>query len=100
MSEIKIYNLRFDVVPGHVIKCDRGTDWGNPFIMRYEHDRKYVCDMFERYALWRIDVEPTWLDALMNARGLACWCAPKRCHLETIVRLLLQRRSHGRSVQV
>ena len=85
---IPIYNLRADTVPGTVIRCDRGTDWGNPFVMKSERDRDYVCEMFERYAKWRITVEPTWLEPLRHATGLACWCVPKRCHVETIVRMI------------
>lgn len=90
---IKIYNLRFDLVPGHAIKCDRGTHWGNPFIMRSESEREYVCNMFEEYAVWRLSVEPTWLDPLLHARGLACWCVPKRCHVQTLVRLIERSRN-------
>lgn len=65
---------------------DRGTDWGNPFIMAQESERDYVCDMFEQYAIWRLSVEPNWL-APLRAHNLVCHCAPKRCHAETLRRL-------------
>lgn len=71
----------------------RGSPLGNPFVMKSEADRDRVCD---QYAVWfeeRVKVG----DALvMNElrrlykiakRGglvLGCYCAPKRCHGETI----------------
>lgn len=68
---------------------DRGTDWGNPFIMDQENGRDYVCDMFEKYAIWRLSVEPNWLVPLRD-HHLVCHCAPKRCHAETLRRLANQ----------
>lgn len=70
------------------IRVDRGTDWGNPFIIRghSEAERHRVCDLYELYAEWRLTVEPGWLDPL-RGHDLACWCAPKRCHADTLLRL-------------
>lgn len=68
---------------------DRGTDWGNPFNMDEESDREHVCDMFEKYAAWRLLVEPKWLEPL-RGNHLVCYCAPKRCHAETLRRLANQ----------
>ena len=92
---ITIYNLHdVPVLPPGVVRCDRGSDWGNPFVMRRAgKDRDRVCDLFEQYAEWRLTVEPLWLEPLINAAGIACWCVPKRCHLHTIARLL--ERSRG-----
>ena len=66
------------------IKVDRGTDWGNPFVMQHEQDRDRVCDLFILYANWRLTVEPMWLVPL-RGHNLACWCAPKRCHADTLL---------------
>lgn len=68
------------------VSVDRGTDWGNPFVMHSEAERHYVCDMFDKYAKWRLTVEPHWLNPL-KGRWLACWCTPRRCHAETLWRL-------------
>ena len=65
---------------------DRGTDWGNPFIMDHENEREKVCYHFELYALWRLTIEPNWLAPLRD-HHLVCHCAPKRCHAETLRRL-------------
>ena len=68
------------------VSVDRGTDWGNPFVMQSEKDRDRVCDLYEQYAQWRLTVEPDWLDKL-RGKSLACWCAPRRCHADTLLRL-------------
>lgn len=71
--------------PG-TVRVDRRTDWGNPFVMRDENERNQVCDLFEQYAQWRLSQQPDWLKPL-RGKHLACWCAPKRCHAETLMRL-------------
>lgn len=68
------------------VKVDRGSNWGNPFVMRDESERDDVCNQFELYANWRLKFEPDWLKPLIG-RNLACWCSPKRCHAETLLRL-------------
>lgn len=81
----KVYHSN-DLSRGHAVYVGRGTDWGNPFILREEHQRDHVCDLFERYAIWRTVVEPDWLKPL-RGKNLCCWCAPKRCHADTLLRL-------------
>lgn len=74
--------------PKGAVRVDRGSDWGNPFVMRDQStvERDRVCDLFEQYAAWRLSVEPDWLRPL-RGKSLACWCVPKRCHAETLLRL-------------
>jgi len=79
-------------VPG-AMRVDRGTAWGNPFIMHDESDRNKVCALYEKYARWRLRAEPLWLEPLRKAKALACWCAPRRCHAETLERLLREKKS-------
>jgi hypothetical protein len=84
-----IFNLKtFSSLTHPFTKVDRSSPWGNPYIMRNqsEAERNYVCDRFAAYALWRLMQEPQWLEPL-RGKHLACWCAPKRCHAETLLRL-------------
>ena len=84
---MKVINKRGMSIGSTPLKdVDRGTDWGNPFVMRNETDRDRVCDLYEQYALWRLTVDPNWLIPLRGS-SLACWCAPKRCHADTLLRL-------------
>lgn len=43
---------------------------------------------FELYLLARVEVDPEWRAALLALDGLrlGCWCKPKRCHVDVIVR--------------
>ena len=86
MGDPRIFNLRAKPVPSSAIRVDRGTDWGNPFVMRNDQDRDRVCDLFMRYAEFRLTIDPTWLDPL-KGKDLACWCVPLRCHAQTLLRM-------------
>jgi hypothetical protein len=80
-----------------LIKVDRSSILGNPYPMKNEADRDNVCDMYNQYfdALLMSDKPKARefklaLDEIMYAAGagldvaLGCWCAPKRCHADTI----------------
>lgn len=76
----------------------RPTPLGNPFPMRKESDRDAVCDNYETWFSQKVsEQDPTvmkelrslWL--LGNQQGylhLGCYCAPKRCHADTIAKFL------------
>ena len=101
--------------PGDV-RCDRETRWGNPFIMYETKDRDKVCDLYEDYldaitvpnnqeivktmlrlgglteyqvARW-MEKTGGYLDIseLFEARRLGCWCIPRRCHCDTLKRVI------------
>ena len=89
---IEIMNLRV-IKPTEaydVVVC-RGTPLGNPFKMKDESQRDDVCDKyarsFERLGEYLKRHELARLAELYKEHGklrLFCWCAPKRCHAETI----------------
>ena len=84
----KVIKISSAVKPNAVV-VDRSSGWGNPFHLNNrnsEKERNKVCDQFELYAAWRLTIEPDWLKPL-RGKDLACWCAPKRCHAETLIRL-------------
>lgn len=85
---LQILNLRHLPVGVVYIRVDRQTKWGNPFIMlnQTEGERLRVCALFLDYAERRHEAEPEWLTPL-RGNHLACWCAPKLCHAETLLRL-------------
>jgi len=75
--------------PGSVY-CGRPSPLGNPFRMEREEDRNAVCDA---YADWfdqnletlKPDLRKLWQKGMSDGvLLLSCWCAPKRCHLETV----------------
>jgi len=70
----------------YLIKIDRSSDWGNPFILPIDGDRDTVCDNYATY----LGMKPSLLNRLNELRGkvLACWCYPERCHGEELIRKL------------
>lgn len=104
LPAIEIVNMRNESIR---MVCDfavdRSTPLGNPFPMKGKSDesRNDVCD---KYRVWfheemerlayhdpnRLDPMSKMIDEMISAcrnekrLRLFCWCAPKRCHAETI----------------
>ena len=95
---IKICNLRENSkVKKEVydIRVDRFNKvLGNKFIMKSEQDRDLVCKKYEQWFNEQIELKN---ELVLNELrriyrimvkysklNLWCWCAPKRCHAETI----------------
>jgi hypothetical protein len=93
---IEICNLRKEK-PTHPydIRVDRQSVLGNPFIMRKESERDKVCDEYEEYFYRRLKDCATMQRVIDRYKEygklrLFCWCAPKRCHAETIRDYILE----------
>jgi len=101
--------------PNHVY-CGRGSPLGNPFYMSSEFERDKVCDQYQDWFYKHVD-EVSFIDiykgdrahiphgmppnspqttmvleifaaALEGDVNLGCFCAPKRCHCDTIKQFL------------
>jgi Domain of unknown function (DUF4326) len=72
---------RYDVYVGR----GRGSRWGNPFRTPRDGTREQVIAKYERWLLR----QPELMAALPELRGkvLGCWCAPKPCHADGLLRL-------------
>lgn len=89
---------KYEKLGYEVIRIDRKTPVGNPFYMRDESQRDSVCDAYEAYFHSKVTEkkDQQFLDylrmiyklALQKPVALACWCAPKRCHGETIKKFI------------
>jgi hypothetical protein len=77
---MKVWNKRDPATPDDAVYVGRGTPWGNPFVMFAEHQRDTVCDKFEEVTLPNLDVRA------LRGKDLVCWCAPKRCHADALLR--------------
>ncbi len=101
------------------VKVDRSSVLGNPFRMCVDKDRECVCVLYDAYFNAMIDDDAAALDAMdigderrtpefrsrfmdklaslvsIHERGrglvLYCWCAPRRCHADTIKRYVLSK---------
>ncbi len=102
---IKIMNLHTSKPTRPYDVCvDRTSVLGNKFHMKKnEHGRNAVCDdyidYFDKESMNIINVEfqraLRKLMSLYKKHGqlrLFCWCAPKRCHAETIREYLLEEK--------
>jgi hypothetical protein len=83
-GETIIVNMRDDIARaldahGLLIRIDRGTPWGNPFILDDDGDRDTVIAAYRDHYLPH---KPSLLTKLPTLKGhaLGCWCAPLPCH--------------------
>lgn len=77
----------------------RPSPLGNPFTMRNEADRDRVCDQYEAWFAQKVahgdarvmnELRRLYRLASKGDLILGCYCAPKRCHADTIKRFLEQ----------
>ena len=73
--------LKYAVDNGLYVRCDRFSDWGNPFIMGVDGDRDLVCNLFENYYILH---KRGLLAKIKDLKGkaLGCHCYPERCHCD------------------
>lgn len=66
---------------GLAVRIDRGTKYGNPFILGEDGDRDEVCDAYERnYLPHKPSITERIEAGDLNGKVLVCHCFPKRCH--------------------
>lgn len=86
------------------IYCGRGSALGNPFKMDSEADRDIVCAQYENYFKQKVVIERNQsmlrqinqIRNTLHVKGsvkLGCFCAPKKCHCETIKNYILKSNS-------
>lgn len=99
--EILIKNLRTErPSEPYQVRIDRKHSiLANPYYMHSEEERDEVCDKYENYFYMHLHHDQAFTEALRNLYRIArhygklelfCWCAPKRCHGETIKKFLLK----------
>lgn len=85
------------------IRIDRANKiLGNRFIMHNESERDYVCDKYDEWLRIQVGTKNAIvlkeLERIYNSMLIAnkhnkdvvllCWCYPKRCHGESIIKAL------------
>jgi len=76
----KVFNKHHKNAPADAVYVGRGSPWGNPFVIDGTRTRDQVCDAFERLILPKLDLAP------LRGKDLVCFCAPKRCHADALLR--------------
>jgi hypothetical protein len=71
---------------GKTVRVDRGTKFGNPFILNDDGTRDHVCDCYEHNYLPN---KPSILNMVDSLKGkvLICHCYPQRCHANSLAEL-------------
>lgn len=87
MAVLNRHKLPNKAISPGTVYIGRGSMWGNPYVMGRDGDRDDVCDRYERYlehqiAMGHITVEQL---ASLHGKDLVCFCAPLRCHGDTLV---------------
>ncbi len=81
----KVYNLRDGkAVPPEAIYVGRPTKWGNPFVLHRDGSRQEVIDKYEG---WLYTSNMIHQIGELRGKDLTCWCAPKPCHADVLLRL-------------
>jgi hypothetical protein len=102
IMETRVVNRRYS--GDDVLYVGRPSRWGNPFPARTEADRDQVCDLHEMHlALQYLEGEVTDADFdSLRGKALQCFCAPKRCHADTLKKVAdmepEQRRQWARAI--
>lgn len=76
----KVLNKHEVGIPPSAVYVGRGSRWGNPFRIGVDGDRYDVIERFEQEILPTLDVTP------LRGRDLVCFCAPKPCHADSLLR--------------
>jgi len=68
------------------IYIGRPSKWGNPFSIGIDGTRKEVIEKYEKYILGNKEL----MNDLHELEGkiLGCWCKPKACHGDVLVKLI------------
>ncbi len=72
------------------IYIGRPSKWGNPYSIGKDGSREDVIKKYKKYILSNKKL----LNSLCELQGkvLGCWCKPKECHGDVLVRLINERR--------
>ena len=67
----------------------RGSIWGNPFTVE-KYGRNGCIDKYENYIRDKLRNNPELWQELQKLEGkvLGCFCKPKRCHGDILVKIL------------
>lgn len=87
MTERKLFNMHHSDAPSNAVYIGRGSKWGNPWAIGLM-TRDEVCDRYEELVEKQYKAFPGYRDSLANLHGkpLVCFCYPKRCHGETLLK--------------
>lgn len=87
MPVLNKHKLPGKAIPEGAVYIGRGSIWGNPFVIGQHGDRNAVCDQHREHLREQVRSGAITLEQLASLHGkhLVCFCAPARCHGDTLV---------------
>jgi hypothetical protein len=76
----RVLNKHIDPIPVGAIYIGRGSPYGNPYRIGEHGTRKQVIELFEKFVLPDLDV------STLRGCDLVCYCSPKPCHGDSILK--------------
>lgn len=76
----RVHNKYHKTAVKNAVYIGRGSKWGNPFPIDANNTRDEVCDRFRDEILPTLDVSS------LKGKDLICFCKPRRCHGDDILR--------------
>jgi len=82
----KVLNKYHRTAGPEAVYIGRGSPFGNPFVIGKDGDRDKVCDQYEAMLLNNPQLVER-VKTELKGKDLVCFCAPKRCHGDTLLRI-------------
>jgi len=82
----KVLNKRVDGIPAGAVYVGRPSKWGNPFIVGRDGVQGECVTLYEDW----IAEQPELIEAArteLRGKDLVCWCHPRPCHAEVLMRI-------------
>lgn len=93
--------------PPGAVRIDRKTPLGNPFVLppnATEAQRAHCLELYEDWLWERLGMGDVAVcrayDRIEAGSQLACWCAPRPCHGDVIVRVWEREHPHEEQVSL
>ena len=82
----KVHNKYARTAGPDAVYIGRGSPYGNPWKVGVHGTRDEVCDAYEQALLSNPELVAR-VKSELKGKDLVCFCAPKRCHGDTLLRI-------------
>jgi len=83
---VKVYNLTDQNAPDDCVYIGRGSVYGNPYIIGVHGNRTEVINKYIEYIEANVVFKNRIISEL-KGKNLACFCKPKACHGDYLIKL-------------
>lgn len=86
----KVLNKYKDTLPKRAVYIGRPSKWGNPYVIGADGTRDEVVDKYEEF----LEKHPKLMEEArkeLAGRDLVCFCSPRRCHGDVLLRIANQK---------